>query len=175
MRKLRATLTGDAYAYEKDNARMLADIRSALSFAVSIALAIAIPGAGATLAAFLQTTALNIAANVAANFVINGGEYGLENLKADVLGGLLGAGGAKFGEELLGKVVAVVVKPAAEATTETAARFGVKTALAAEAKTAAVAAEKVAIKAEEFDIRLAVVTGAKELGGLAGGMRRPRS
>ncbi len=57
MRKLRGTLTGDAAAYEKDNERVLGEIRSALSFAVSIALAIAIPGAGAGIVAFLQTTA----------------------------------------------------------------------------------------------------------------------
>src|SRR3954451_16985158 len=80
MHKLRATLTGDADAYEKDNARVLGQIRSALSFAVSIALAVAIPGAGATLVAFLQTTAINIAANVAANFVIKNGEYGWDDL-----------------------------------------------------------------------------------------------
>src|SRR5205807_2121882 len=50
MRKTRGTLSGDADAYEKDNERVLGEIRGALSFAVSIALAIAIPGAGAGLA-----------------------------------------------------------------------------------------------------------------------------
>ena len=67
-----------------DRLRVLGEIRSALSFAVSLALAVAIPGAGPGIAAFLQTTALNIAANVASNFVIKMGDYGLDDLKADV-------------------------------------------------------------------------------------------
>ncbi|HTD78043.1 MAG TPA: hypothetical protein VK898_10435, partial [Chloroflexota bacterium] len=104
MRKLRATLSGDADAYEKDNERVLGEIRGALSFAVSIALAVAIPGAGAGLAAFLETTAINIAANVAANVVIKGGDYSLDDLKGDIVGGVLGAAGGKFGEEVLGRV-----------------------------------------------------------------------
>jgi hypothetical protein len=155
MRRLRATLTGDADAYEKDNERVLGEIQSALSFAVSIALAVAIPGAGAGLVAFLQTTALNVAANVASNFVIKMGDYGLDDFMADVLGGALGAGGAKFGEELMGRVAAAVFKPAAEATAEAAGKLGVQTALSKEVGSLAAASEKGAIKAEEFELKAA--------------------
>ena len=190
MRGLRATLTGDADAYEKDNERVLGEIRSAVSFAVSIALAVAIPGAGPGIVAFLQTTAVNIAANVAANFVIKMGDYSLSDLKADVLGGALGAGGAKFGEELMGRVAVAVFKPAAEATVETAGRLGVRTALTVEAGSLAAATGKAAIRAEEFEIRVAGreaaetvteragktiwETGAREAGGFFGGMYAPK-
>ncbi|WP_433381888.1 hypothetical protein ACQPZX_17920 [Actinoplanes sp. CA-142083] len=182
MRRLRATLTGDADAYEKDNERVLGEIRSALSFAVSIALAVVIPGAGPGIVAFLQTTALNIAANVASNFVIKMGDYSLDDLKADVLGGALGAGGAKFGEELMGRVAAAVMRPAAEATAETAGKLGVKTALAREVGSIAGAGEKTVIAATEFEIRTAtqvasksiVETGAREVGGFFGGIYAPK-
>jgi hypothetical protein len=182
MRRLRSTLTGDADAYEKDNERVLGEIRSALSFAVSIALAVLIPGAGAGIVAFLQTTALNIAANVAANFVIKMGDYSLADLKADVLGGALGAGGAKFGEELMGRVAAAVMRPAAEATAETAGKLGVRTALAHEVGAIAGAGEKTVIAVSEFEIRTAsqvatksvVETGAREVGGFFGGIYGPK-
>jgi len=168
MRKLRATLSGDAAAYEQDNERVRGQIQSALSFAVSIALAVAIPGAGAGLVAFLQTTALNIAATVATNFVIKAGDYSLADLKADVLGGVLGAAGGKFGEELLGRVASAIVKPAAEATTETAAKMGVQTVLAKEVGSLAAAGEKAAIRAEEFGLqtagREAAETATREAG-----------
>ncbi|MFI5896240.1 hypothetical protein ACIA5D_39685 [Actinoplanes sp. NPDC051513] len=182
MRRLRSTLTGDADAYEKDNERVLGEIRSALSFAVSIALAVLIPGAGAGVVAFLQTTALNIAANVASNFVIKMGDYSLDDLKADVLGGALGAGGAKFGEELMGRVAAAVMRPAAEATAETAGKLGVQTALAREVGAIAGAGEKTVIAATEFEIKTAatvasksiVETGAREVGGFFGGIYAPK-
>lgn len=182
MRRLRATLTGDADAYEKDNERVLGEIRSALSFAVSIALAVLIPGAGAGIAAFLQTAALNIAATVASNFVIKMGDYSLADLKADVLGGALGAGGAKFGEELMGRVAAAVMRPAAEATAETAGKLGVKTALAHEVVAIAGAGEKTVIAVSEFEIKTAgqvasksiVETGAREVGGFFGGIYGPK-
>jgi hypothetical protein len=178
MRRLRATLTGDAAAYEQDNARMLAQIQSALSFAVSIALAVAIPGAGPGVVAFLQTTAVNIAANVASNFVIKMGDYGLADLKADVLGGALGAGGAKFGEELMGRVAAAVVKPAADATAETAGRLGVQTALSREATALSTGGARVAIEAAEFEIKVGAAgweVAAREVGGFAGGMYAPKT
>ncbi|GIF25430.1 hypothetical protein BJ973_003707 [Actinoplanes tereljensis] len=186
MRRLRATLTGDADAYEKDNARVLGQIQSALSFAVSIALAVAIPGGGATLAAFLQTTAVNIAATVASNFVIKMGDYSLADLRADVLGGALGAGGAKFGEAVMGKVAAAVMRPAGEAAAEAAGKLGVQTALAHEVGALAAAGEKVIIEVEEFGVRaaageaatIAVPTaweiGAQEVGGFFGGLYGPK-
>jgi hypothetical protein len=153
MRKLRGTLTGDAAAYEQDNARLRSQIQSALSFAVSIALAVAIPGVGAGLTGFLMTTAINVAATVASNFVIKAGEYGLADLKADVLGGILGAAGGKFGEELLGRVAQAIVKPTGEAVAGTAAKFGVDTVLAKEVGSLAGAGEKTVIQAEEFALQ----------------------
>lgn len=182
MRRLRATLTGDADAYEKDNARVLAEIQSALSFAVSIALAVAIPGAGPGIAAFLQTTAINIAATVASNFVIKMGDYSLADLKADVLGGALGAGGAKFGEELMGRVASAVLKPTAEATASAAGRAGVSSALSREVGALAGASERVVIEAAEFEVKAAAggagrafaVAGAREVGGFAGGLYAPK-
>ena len=165
IQKARATLSGDADAYEKDNARALAEFQSALSFAVSIALAVAIPGAGAGLVAFLETTALNIAANVASNFVIKGGEYGWGDLKGDVLGGVLGAAGGKFGEEVLGKVASRVFSPAAKATTETASKLGIESVLAREAGAALKTTEKVAIGVEEFEAKEAGQGVAKAIAG----------
>ncbi|MEV6488351.1 hypothetical protein AB0M20_06920 [Actinoplanes sp. NPDC051633] len=182
MRRLRATLTGDADAYEADNARVLAEIQGALSFAVSLALAFAIPGAGAGLAAFLQTAALNIAATVASNFVIKMGDYGWDDLKADVLGGALGAGGAKFGEELMGRVAAAVMKPAAKATAGAAAKSGVTTVLSREVAAMTGAGEKIVIEAAEFEVKAAagaaaktwLEVGAREVGGFAGGLYAPK-
>ena len=153
IRKMRSALTGDAEAYEKDNERVLGEIRGALSFAVSIALAVAIPGAGAGLIAFIETTALNVAANVAANMVIKGGDYGWADLKADVLGGVLGAGGGKFGEELLGRVAARIAPATGKAAVGVGEKVGIQTALAKEVAQIATTGERVAIGAEEFEAR----------------------
>jgi hypothetical protein len=178
LRKLRDTLTGDAAAYEEDNKRMLEKVRSAVTFAVSIALAVAIPGAGPGLASFLLTTAANVAANVAANFVIKMGDYGWPDLKADVLGGVLSAGGAKLGEELLGQVVAVMVKPAGKAAVDTAAKAGARTALSKEVGSLAAAGEQAVIKAGEVEAKIAgralAETAAREVGGFFGGLYGPK-
>ena len=100
MRKVRATLTGDATAYEEENEQLRAQLRSAVSFAVQIALAVALPGAGPGIAGFLTSTALNIGATVASNMVIYGDQYSLKMLYNDVVGGGLGALGGKFGEDV---------------------------------------------------------------------------
>ena len=155
IRKTRATLSGDADAYEKDNERVLGEIRGALSFAVSIALAIAIPGAGAGLVAFLETTAINIAANVAANVVIKGGDYGWADLQGDLLGGVLGAAGGKFGEAVLGKVAATIIGPTARATVGAAEKAGITTILGKEVSGLATAGEKAVIGVEEFEAKAA--------------------
>jgi hypothetical protein len=170
MRKLRATLTGDAAAYEKDNERVLGEIRSVLSFAVSIALAVALPGAGTGLVAFIEATALNVAANVAANMVIRGGAYGWADLKADVLGGVLGAAGGKFGEELLGRVAAKIAPAAGKSAAEVGEKVGIQTALAKEVSNVASSGEKVALGVEEFEAREAgqeAATALAEPGGAA--------
>jgi hypothetical protein len=65
MRRLRSTLTGDASAYEADNAQMVGQLRSILSFAVQAALAIALPGVGA---GFVASLALNISATVVSKY-----------------------------------------------------------------------------------------------------------
>ena len=155
IRKARAALSLDADAYEKDNERVLGEIRAALSFAVSIALAIALPGAGAGLAAFLESTALQIAANVAANVVIKGDDYSWADLKADLIGGAMGAGGAKFGEELLGRVAVRIAGPAAKATAGATERVGIETALAKEVGDLTATGEKVAVSVEEMEAKAA--------------------
>ncbi|MBV9601048.1 MAG: hypothetical protein JOZ87_29900, partial [Chloroflexi bacterium] len=193
IRKLRATLTGDADAYEKDNERVLGEIRGALSFAVSIALAVALPGAGAGLVAFLETTALNVAANVAANMVIKGGDYHWADLEADVMGGVLGAAGGKFGEELLGRVAARIAPATGKAAADVGEKVGIQTVLAKEVSSVATGGERVALATEEFEAREAgqetaaalsepggaaakapgaglVEKGAREVGGFFGGI-----
>ena len=95
MRHVRAALTGDASAYEAENERMVAELRSAVSFVVQIALAVALPGVGT---GFLATAALNIGATVASNMIIYGDEYDLTSFRNDVLGGGLGALGGEVGK-----------------------------------------------------------------------------
>ncbi|WP_182377958.1 hypothetical protein [Nocardioides sp. WS12] len=195
LRRARAALTGDAAAYEEDNERVRAQLQSAVSFAVSIALAIAIPGAGPGLVAFLQTAAINIAASVATNVVIKGDAYSLNDLKADLIGGALGAGGAKFGEELLGRVVGKVLAPSAKATGAAAEKFGMHTVLSREAAELASSAERAVVETAELEAKLAgqataatgigvasdaataagrrnafLIGGAQEVGGFFGGI-----
>ena len=166
IRKTRAALTGDAEAYEKDNERVLGEIRGALSFAVSIALAVAIPGAGAGVMAFIETTALNVAANVAANMVIKGSDYSLADLKGDVFGGVLGAAGGKFGDELLGRVAAKITASTGKAAAGVGEKVGIETALARELSSVASSGEKIAIGADEFEAReVAQETAAAVSGG----------
>jgi hypothetical protein len=189
IRKTRAALSLDADAYEKDNERVLGEIRSVLSFAVSIALAIALPGAGAGLVAFLESTALNIAANVAANVVIKGDDYSWADLKGDLIGGALGAGGAKFGEELLGRVAVRIAGPAAKATAGATEKIGIETALAREVTELTTAGEKVAVSAGEMEAAAAgrevgaatketsgeIAAGAKETAGDVGAATKETS
>lgn len=146
MKRWRATLTGDAAAYEADNKKMLDKIRSAVSIAVQLALAIALPGAGATFVSFVRMTAINIATSVASNVVIYGEDYSLDRLRGDIVGGVLGAAGGKLGEELVGVALAAkearavageiaerIAKPVADATAGAAAKVGIGTTIAKEA------------------------------------------
>jgi hypothetical protein len=142
MRRVRATLTGDATAYEEENERMVAELRSAVSFAVQIALAVALPGVGTS---FLATTALQIGATVASNMIIYGEQYSLTMFRNDLIGGGLGALGGKLGEEVVGAVAKEVAGSSAKAVTEAAERAGVSTALAKEAGMAAAAAKEASI------------------------------
>ena len=118
MKKVRATLTGDATAYEEENARMVEQLRSAVSLAVQIGLAFAIPGAGAGLAGFVANTAINIGATVASNMVIYGEQYNLSRFYDDVVGGGLGAIGGKLGEDLAKVVTGSAAKGVANAATD---------------------------------------------------------
>ena len=144
MRKVRSTLTGDATAYEEDNARVLAEIRAAVTFAIQIALAIALPGAGPGIIGFINATVINVAASVATNFVVSGGDYGWKNLQGDVLTGVLGAAGGKLGEEFLGTVARTITGDAARAATSAAERAGMASRLAREAEAAGFGAKEMA-------------------------------
>ncbi len=126
MRRVRATLTGDATAYEEENARMVEQLRSAISMAVQIALAVALPGVGG---GFIAATAINIGATVASNMIIYGDAYTLDRFTGDVLGGVTGAVGGKLGEELVGAIGKQVAGRAAKASAEAAEQAGVKIAL----------------------------------------------
>ena len=144
MRKVRSTVSSDATAYEEDNARTLDAIRSAVTFAIQIGLAIAIPGAGPGLMAFINTAAVNIAASVATNFVVRMGDYGWDSLKADVIGGLLGAGGGKFGEEFLGVVAKTITGDVARVAAQAGNRAGMASKLLGEAEQAGFSAAEMA-------------------------------
>lgn len=168
MRRDRATLTGDAAAYEEDNARVRAQLQSAVSFAVSIALALAIPGAGAGVAAFLKTAAINIAASVATNAVIKGDAYSWADLQSDILSGALGAAGGKLGEELVGAVATKIATRTAQATVDATAKAGLQTALAREIATLPAAARTVAIDALEMEAKLAGLPAAANVVSLGG-------
>ena len=130
MRRWRATLTGDAAAYEEENARMRAQIRAAVSFAVQVALALALPGVGA---GFIATTALNIAATVATNAVIYGEEYTLEAFRNDIVFGVAGAAGGKLADEAVGVIAGAVAADTAQAAGQATTKAGLATTLAREA------------------------------------------
>ena len=134
MRRWRATLTGDAAAYEEENARMRAQIRAAVSFAVQVALALALPGIGA---GFVATTALNIAATVATNAVIYGEDYTLEAFRDDIVFGVAGAAGGKLADEAVGIIAGAVAADTAQATAQATTKAGLATTLAREADQAA--------------------------------------
>ena len=139
MRRVRATLTGDATAYEEENARMVEQLRSAISFAVQVAFAIALPGVGG---GFLAAIALNIGATVATNMVIWGEDYSLDRFKGDVIGGLTGAVGGKLGEEIVG---AAVAGRAAAGSAQAAERAGISVALANQTTQAAAMAQEASL------------------------------
>jgi|GEM_PF-6935247 len=121
MRQWRATLTGDAAAYEAENARMIAQLKAAVSLAVQVALSLALPGAAIGL---VRATALQIAGTVASNAAIYGDEYGWDRLVQDVGGGITGAFGGRFAEEALGIAVKQVAGTAARAASEAAEQAG---------------------------------------------------
>ena len=178
IRKARAALTGDADAYEKETEQIVAEFRSAVSFAVSIALAVALPGVGAGLG-FLEATALNIGANIAANIVIKGDTYSVSDLEGDLLGGIAGAAGGKLGEELLGKVAQKIAGPVAKETGIVAERVGIRTELTEAAEKMTSQGEKIVIDTAEVEAKLAgtaakaadstFVSVAKETGNILGG------
>ena len=180
IRKARAALTGDADAYEKETEQIVAEFRSAVSFAVSIALAVALPGVGAGLG-FLEATALNIGANIAANIVIKGDTYSMSDLEGDLLGGLAGAAGGKLGElggELLGKVAQKIAGPVAMETGIVAERVGIRTELTEAAEVMISQGERIVIDTAEVQAKLAgtaakaadstLVSVAKETGNILG-------
>jgi hypothetical protein len=156
MRRERATLSGDAAAYEAENAKMVAQLRSGIAMALQIALAVAIPGLGAGL---IGTMALNIGATVATNMLALGDAYSLTNFRNDVLGGVLGAAGGKLGEEALGAIASRVVGKAVPEAIEVTESVGLTTALGNEVA----AAEKLA------QVPLTVKM-AKEAGSVLGGI-----
>jgi hypothetical protein len=178
IRKARAALTGDADAYEKETEQIVAEFRSAVSFAVSIALAVALPGVGAGLG-FLEMTALNIGANIAANIVIKGDTYSVSDLEGDLLGGIAGAAGGKLGEELLGKVAQKIAGPVAKETGIVAERVGIQTELTEAADLMTSQGEKIVIDTAEVEAKLAgtaakaadstLVSVARDTGNILGG------
>jgi hypothetical protein len=160
MRRMRVTLTGDATAYEEDNARMVAELRTAVSFAVQIALAVALPGFPSN---FIATMALNIGANVASNMVIWGDQYSLTSFRNDVLGGVLGGVGGRFGEEVAGAIASKVTGTAAKGTIEAAEQAGLSIGLAKQAGAAASMAGEASLVVK------AAQQGGNLVGGAAGG------
>ena len=154
MKKVRATLTGDAAAYEAENAEIRAKIRSAVSMAVQIAMALALPGIGTGLAGFIATTAMNIGVTVASNAIIYGEEYSLSMFYDDVVGGGLGALGGKLGEDFAKLATGQIVGKTAEGVGKIAADAGKVTRLGQEAGAAAAMA-----KEASFGIKALVETG----------------
>jgi len=155
MRRVRAALTGDASAYEEENARMVEQLRSAVALAVQIALAIALPGGGGLIA----STAMNIGASVATNMMIWGDDYTLDRFKGDVIGGLTGAIGGRLGEEFVGAIGSQVAGRTAKAAGEAAEQAGVAVGLGRQGAAAAQMADEAGI----------VLRAATEGGNVVGG------
>ena len=103
--------------------------------------------------------ATNIGASVASNMLIYGDQYSLTSFRNDVLGGVLGGLGGKFGEEVLGAIASRVTGTAAKGTIGAAERAGLTVGLAKEAGAAAGLVSEAGL----------VVKAAKEAGNLAGG------
>jgi hypothetical protein len=145
MRKVRATLTGDASAYEEENEAIAAQIRSAVSMAVQVALAVALPGVGTGLSGFIATTALNVGTSVASNMIIYGEHYSLSMFYADVVGGGFGALGGKLGDDFARLAGKQVAGNAAEGAIRAATEAGLSPALAREAAQAAALASEASV------------------------------
>ena len=143
MRMVRATLTGDASAYEEENEQMRAQIRAAVSLAVQVALAVALPGVGTGLSGFIATTALNIGATVASNMVVYGDQYSLdmfhERRRSAAGWARWAASSARTSRRLAAKQVA---GKAAEGAVRAATDAGLSIRLAEEAGQAAALAEE---------------------------------
>ena len=156
MKQVRATLTGDASAYEEENEQIAAQVRSAVSLAVQIAMAVALPGVGTGLAGFIATTALNVGATVASNLAIYGDKYDLGMFYDDVVGGGFGALGGKFGDDFAKLAGKQVAGNAAEGAIKAARAAGLAPKLVDEAgQAAAMAAEasrRIRILAEASNI-----------------------
>ena len=163
MRQVRATVTGDASAYQDDNDQLRAQVRSAVSFAVQVALAIALPGVGRGISGFFATTALNIGTTVAGNLAIYGDQYSLQMLYDDVIGSGLGALGGKLGEEATNLVARQVTKDAAETAVRIAGEAGRTPKLAQELEQAAAGAQEARQR-----LKALAVAGAGEVGNMAG-------
>jgi hypothetical protein len=159
MRRVRAALTGDATAYEEENERIVAELRSAITIAVQIGLAVAPPGVGSS---FVATMAMNIGANVATNMVIWGEQYSLDSFRNDILGGVLGGIGGKFGQEFASAVASRVTGTAAKGTIEAAERVGLSVGIAKQAGAAA-------NMASEGSLAMKLISEAGEFGGSAVG------
>ncbi|MFF5288140.1 hypothetical protein [Paractinoplanes globisporus] len=138
-RRVRATLSGDAAAYEEENEALRDKIRQGVSFAVTVALGLALPGLGY---GFAATMALNIGGTVITNLSVYGEKYSLSNFRADVLGGLLGGLGGAMAEEVVGAVAARVVQRSAGSAAGVIEREGIAVALAVEAPAAQVTARE---------------------------------
>ena len=101
MRRVRATLTGDAAAYEDENEAMVATLKAAVTLRRADRPGRSrCPGVGL---GFIGSMALNIGATVATNMMIQGEDYTLDSFRNDVLGGVLGGLGGKLGEEIVGR------------------------------------------------------------------------
>jgi hypothetical protein len=155
MRRVRATLTGDATAYESDNEQIAEQIRAAVNIAAQLALAYFLPGLGQGLLRFLGSTAMNIGASVVVNAVTYRDRYDSDALLADVSGGIFGTLGGVLGQQVLGRLAAKLASRIEGATAKAASRAGVVTALSREAGAGVRAAETAGAKglAEEVGLR----------------------
>ena len=168
MRRVRATLTGDAAAYEAENEQIIDQIRSVASIAAQLALAYFLPGVGAGLMKYVLGTAMEIGASVASNAVIYSDRYNSKMLFDDVFLGVVGSYGGKLAEETLGVLAANVAARMKKPTAAAAEGFGVPTALTREAGAGVAAAETAAVQGAKKMTRLEMVF--REIGSQAGSL-----
>jgi hypothetical protein len=147
MRHWRATLTGDASAYEAENAAIVEEIKGAVTLAVQIAISLVVPGLAE---GFIAQTLLNVGATIASNMVIQGDQYSLTMLRNDLLGGGLGALGGKLGEEVVGGIADAVAGEAAVSAGAAAEKAGVSTAIKADEAAAMAAKGSLALQTAKF-------------------------